>query len=327
MELVTFQATWLGLAVIALRTPSPRLQSWVLVAVVTVLAIFVEVDDVRSGKEGLESLFEIMLNLVAFVALVSLASRHRRALATEHDTAVSEQLRNNRQRVFFANASHALRTPITVARGHAEMALHESASPLLKADIDVVLEELDRMTRATDRILRLSLADEINPQRKQQIDVDELVKAAVERWAPAAPRRWSAEPRCGGRRLSADPEALTEALDALIDNAVAATGPGGAIAIRSDVDGDLVVLSVSDDGHGVEGLNTSNLFDPFERGPQRSWQSAGGTGLGLAIVRAIARAHGGEASMRPREGAGVTVSIKLPLHGVAGPAATAVRLT
>ena len=198
MELVAFQAVWLGLAVIALRTPSPRLQSWAPVGVVTVLAVIIEVNDVRSGSEGLESLFEILLDLVAFIALVMLARRHRRALATEHEAAVSEQNRGNRQRAFFANASHALRTPITVARGHAEMALHESPSPSVKADVEVVLDELERLARATERILRLSLAEEIDPQRKQQVDVDELVRSTIERWRPAAPRRWSGETRCAG---------------------------------------------------------------------------------------------------------------------------------
>ena len=317
MELVTFQAVWLGLAVIALRTPSPRLQSWGPVGVVTVLAVIIEVNDVRSGSEGLESLFEILLDLVAFIALVMLARRHRRALAAEHEAAVSEQNRSNRQRAFFANASHALRTPITVARGHAEMALHETPSPSVKADVEVVLDELERLARATDRIIRLSVAEEIDPQRKQQVDVDELVRSTLERWRPAAPRRWSAETRCAGRRLLAEPEALTEALDALVDNAVAATWPGGAISISSRIDGDNVVLSVSDDGHGIEGLNSLHLFDPFEKGPRRSWQISSGTGLGLAIVRAIANAHGGDASMRTREGSGVTVSITIPCNGIA----------
>ncbi len=313
-ELVVFHAVWIGLAVIALRTPPPRFQSWVLVGFVTVLAAVIEIDDVRSGDEGKEVLIELVLDLLAFVALVVLARRHRRALAAEHDAAIAELRRNERQRAFFANASHGLRTPITVARGHAELALEEAASPAVEVDMRVVLEELDRLTRATDRILRLSVAGEIDPQRLEPVDVDELITSTVERWRPTAPRTWLADARSDGCRLMADPEALTEALDAMIENALAATYPGGAISARSEINGDTVVLSVIDDGHGVDGVEPEQLFDAFQQGPYRPRHAPSGTGLGLSIVRAIALAHGGDAAMHTTPYNGTTVSIVLPCN-------------
>ncbi len=311
-ELVVFHVVWIGLALIALRSPPPRFQSWVLVGFVTVLATVIEIDDVRSGDEGLEVMIELVLDLAAFVALVVLARRHRRALAAEHDAAIAELRRSERQRAFFANASHALRTPITVARGHAELALAETVSPAAELDMKVVLEELDRLTRATERILRLSVVGETDPQRLQPIDVDELVSSTVERWRPTASRTWSAGTGSAGCRLMADREALTEALDAIIENALAVTDPGGTISIRSEIDGDTVVLSVIDDGHGVDSIEPEQLFDAFQQGPHRSRHSPGGTGLGLSIVRAIARAHGGDAAMHSTPYVGTTVSITLP---------------
>ena len=316
-ELVFFHCVWIGLAVVALRTPSPRLQSWALVGFVTGLAVVIEVNDVRSGTEGLESLVEILLDLVAFVALVYLARRHRQALAAEHEAAVAEHHHNERQRAFFANASHALRTPITVARGHAQLVLFDMASPTARADVAVILEELERLTKATDRILRLSVAGKLDPQRHQPVEVDELVRSTVERWRPAAPRMWSAEPKCPGVTILADQEALTEALDALIDNALAATWPGAAITVGCRTEGDMVVLSVTDTGLGVDGVDTEHLFDAFERGPRRAGQTASGTGLGLAIVRAIAVAHGGEATMHCTPGLGTTVRITMPCNPAA----------
>ena len=321
-ELVIFHCVWIGLAVLALRTPSPHVHSWALVSIVTGLALIIEVKDVSSGTEGIESLVELVLDFVAFVALVYLARSHRQALAVEHEATVAEHDRNERQRAFFANASHALRTPITVARGHAELVLTDTMSPSARADVAVVLEELDRLTKATDRILRLSVAGKLDPQRHQQVEVDELVRATVERWRPAAPRVWSAEPKCAGVTILADQEALTEAFDALVDNAVAATWPGGAIAVGSRMEGANVVLSVTDDGLGVDGVDTLHLFDPFQRGARRSSQGSSGTGLGLAIVRAIANAHGGDAAMHTTPGHGVTVAITLPCNDSSAPRPT-----
>lgn len=314
-EMVAFQAVWIGLAVMTLRTPAPRLQSWALVGFVTGLATFIEVNDVRSGTEGFENLIEIVLDLTAFVTLVLLAGRHNRALAAEHEVAASELRRNERQRAFFVNASHALRTPISVARGHAELALRETTGHTVTEDVTVVLEELERLTRATDRILRLSVVGQVDPQKKQLVDVDELIRSTVERWRPVAARVWSADARCSGLEIPADREALTEALDALINNAQAATQPGGAIEVRGEIGDGTVVLSVVDDGpgiEGVEGIDLPQMFDPFQIGPRRSWQPSGGTGLGLSIVRAIARAHGGEAAMYSTPGHGITVSITIP---------------
>jgi two-component system, OmpR family, sensor kinase len=310
-ELITFHVVWLGLALLTLRNPSPRWHSWLLVAAVTVMAIVLEIVDVRTGAEGVEGLIEIPLDLTAFVALVFLARRHHRALALEHDAAVQEHSRNARQRTFFANASHALRTPITVARGHAEMALQESGQASVKIDLMVVLDELDRLTRATERLMKLSVAGELDSQHREPLDVDLFVHSMITRWRPTAPRQWKVSAETRGRWILGDREQLTEALDAIIENAMLATQPGATIDVRADVDGDTVVLAVSDDGPGVSGIDTDRLFDAFQQGPRR--ESLGGTGLGLAIVRAIAQAHGGDVALESNSPTGTTVRMRLPV--------------
>lgn len=309
-ELVVFHAVWIGLAIITLRAPSPPLHSWMLVSFVTVLATVIEIDDVREGHEGSEILVLLVIDLIAFIILVWLADQHRRAIAFERNAAIVEQDRSARQRAFFANASHALRTPITVARGHAEMALHDTAKPAVKLDVMVVLDELDRLTRATDRILKLSVAGEIDGRRQHTVDVDDLVTSTIGRWRPTARRTWVAELGSGGAEVLGHLEDLTEALDALVDNAVQATDPDGSINVRSQLEGETVVLSVTDDGAGIGDADPEHLFDPFQQGP-RTRQSQGGTGLGLAIVRAIAQAHDGDATMESTAGA-TTVRITLP---------------
>ncbi len=225
---------------------------WVVVGFVVGLAVIVEVDDLRKHYEVTDTLFQLLMDLPAFVALVVMARRQQRASGAEHQAAVTEHLRSERQRAFFANAAHALRTPITIARGHTEMAMQATSDPDVKADLTVVLEELDRLTSAADRNLRLSVAGEVDAQLLRPVDAHELVRTTVERWAPTAQRAWSAETRGETCELLADPDQLTEALDALIENSLLATTPGGSIVVRSEVDADSIVLSVVDDGCGVE---------------------------------------------------------------------------
>ncbi|MEY2554023.1 MAG: two-component system, OmpR family, sensor kinase [Ilumatobacteraceae bacterium] len=315
-ELVLFHAVWIALALITLRTSSDRLHVWVLVGLVGGLAIIVEVDDLRTHYEVSDTLVELLLDLPAFLALVVVARRQHRFLAAEHAAAEAEHRRNERQRSFFANASHALRTPITIARGHTEMALQSTSDPTIKADLRVVLDELDRLTRSADRNLRLSIAGELDPQRVRAIDSGELVRMTVERWKPTARRAWSAEVLGESSEIIGDDEQLTEALDALVENALLATTDGGSIVVRADAASDSIVLSVADDGRGVDGIALHLLFEPFEQGPQRSTGSAQGTGLGLAVVRAVAVAHGGEATMESVPGVGTVVRITVPRSGV-----------
>lgn len=311
-ELVFFHLVWIALALVALWVSSERINIWVLVCFVGALAIVVEVDDLRTHYEVVDTLVELFLDVPAFVALVVLARRQGRVLTAERESAAIDQRRHERQRAFFANASHALRTPITVARGHTEMALRSTSDHGVTADLLVALEELDRLTRAVERNIRLSVVGELDAQSLHSIDPGELVRATVERWRPTADRRWLAESRGEVRHLLADPQQLTEALDALIENSLLATTTGGSIVVRSDVRADEVVLSVIDDGCGVADIDPQQLFEPFERGPRRATDMPSGTGLGLAVVRAIAIAHGGCAEMDSSPGAGATVRITLP---------------
>ena len=311
-ELVLFHAVWIALALGAMRTSSGRLRVWAFVGFVVGLAIVVWVDDLRNHYEVQDTLFELLLDLPAFLAVVVMARRQQHNLAATQRAAEAELHRSERQRAFFANASHALRTPITIARGHTEMALQATADPAVRADLGVVLDELDRLNSAAERNLRLSVAGEVNPQLQRPVDVHDLVRTTVERWAPTARRAWSAETRGEACVMLADPEQLTEALDALIENALLATTSTGSIVVRSEVDANSIVLSVIDDGCGVDGIDPNQLFEPFEQGPRRSTQTAGGTGLGLAVVRAIAIAHGGDAEMESVPGAGATVRMIMP---------------
>jgi len=102
---------------------------------------------------------------------------------------------------------------------------------------------------------------------------------------------------------------VRRALDNLLENAL--VHGAGAVRLTSALEHDRLVLVLADEGAGVAARDRERVFEPFERAHAANGH-AGGTGLGLAIVRAIARAHGGEARLRPSE-TGAAFALELPL--------------
>ncbi len=120
-----------------------------------------------------------------------------------------------------------------------------------------------------------------------------------------------------------DRDRMMLAMDALLENAVHHTRPGGTITIAAERRGDELELSVTDDGVGVPHEAQSRVFDRFYRVDRGRNRRVGGAGLGLSIVRAVATAHGGSVSLSDAPGQGTRVSVLLPGFRSAGEQAVA----
>jgi two-component system, OmpR family, sensor kinase len=257
---------------------------------------------VLQGDLAPDELAEVPMMASMFVAVVWHARRHQAALdALRRSTA--------REREFVRHASHQLRTPITVARGHVELVRAAAGDGQMREDAGIVIEELDRLARISDRLLVLAAAEHVDFIAHVPVDVGDLMEGTLRRWAPAADREWAVDVQAGGT-VEGDAERLEAALDALIENAVKATDDGDAITLRARADGGRVVLEVSDSGIGVAPEHLDRIFDRFWTAA-RDPMSAPGTGLGLATVKAIAEAHGGRVEARARPGGGTTVAMVL----------------
>jgi len=112
--------------------------------------------------------------------------------------------------------------------------------------------------------------------------------------------------------VRADPDRLTVALDALIENAVDHTGTGGLIELSARREADCVVLSVADSGPGIPGSELGRIFGRFARVDAGRSREIGGFGLGLAVVKAIAEAHHGTVQVRSILGQGSVFELRLP---------------
>ncbi len=309
-ETIPFHFIWISFTVLyGFRVWRPKPTLWVLwiVIVTTFLAIGL---DVRRGTEPADELNEVPLMAAMFWAMVWHA---RRRLAAERERIrVSEE--NARlldiQRRFLQDASHQLRTPITIALGHAELLARDLADRQGQRDIHVVVGELERLKSLSERLLLITASENPDFLRLEPVALDAFIMEVLRRWRPTARRHW----RLGhldAVTVNADRERLGLAIDALLENAVQHTGPDDVIRMSVQGADRAAHLIIEDTGDGIPRSELPRIFDRFTSG--LGARGHHGTGLGLALVRAIALGHGGEVRVRSTPGAGSRFDFMLPV--------------
>ena len=194
------------------------------------------------------------------------------------------------------NVAHDLRMPITRMRGVAETTLTRDANRESYRDMAVtVIEESDRLVGQINTILELAEIEAgIKVLALKKINLAEIVQKAVELYQPAAEERditLSVRIDDQPHTLSGDQDSLQRLLANLLDNAIKFTPDRGKIEIALTAKENCVVLSVTDNGPGIEKEDKEHIFDRFYRGDAS--RSISGNGLGLALVKAIAGKHNG----------------------------------
>ena len=191
-------------------------------AVVVVTTGVILYHDYAIGAQSLDELTEVPFMAAMFVAMVWHARRH--LAATEKVRRVSEQNERllEREHAFLQDASHELRTPITIALGHAELLQRSQRDPQVAEDARVVVEELQRLGRLADRLLTLASLEQPGFLRPTSVDLVPFVLELAHRWAPT-PRVWRLE-ELDEAVTRADPDRLQLALDAIVENAVKTRG-------------------------------------------------------------------------------------------------------
>src|SRR5688572_26371833 len=219
------------------------------------------------------------------------------------------------QRAFVSDASHELRTPITIVRGHLELLGDDPDER--RETVALVTDELDRMSRFVDDLLVLAKAEREDFLRVGQVELGALTDELLDKAHALGPRRWELEAK-GEARLIADRQRLTQAVMGLAENAVQHTDEHDRVWIGSAVDDSEASLWVRDSGPGIPRGDQARIFERFARA-SGSRRRSEGAGLGLSIVRAIAEAHGGRVELASRPGAGATFTVVIPLQGPEAP--------
>ena len=220
------------------------------------------------------------------------------------------------QRRFIADASHQLRTPLTVLKTQAELALRENDAVAMRAIVESIAVTTDSTVHLANRLLTLariehgseaaSMAPVSLPDVVRQVGLALALPAVQKRidMSLEAPLDTVIE----GQALM-----LHELVTNLVDNAIRYTPAGGQVTLRVLALEAAVVLEVEDTGVGVAEAEREKVFTPFYRSTSSMESNQGGTGLGLAIVREVALLHRATIALSEgRDGRGLKVSISFP---------------
>jgi heavy metal sensor kinase len=221
-----------------------------------------------------------------------------------------------RIRRFSGDAAHELRTPLAAIRNQVEVTLEKDrAGEEYERALRHVLEEVDRLARGTDAMLRLAHSEAgLDPEQRCDVDLAALLGDVVEFFEPLASE---ADVKLElhveqAPTLSGDPAWLHQLFANLVHNALKFTPGGGLVRVEvgNDASGLGASVAVRDTGVGIDPDECLRIFERFHK--VDAARSGGGFGLGLSLVREIAHAHGGTVSVESQPGRGSTFRVDLP---------------
>ena len=219
------------------------------------------------------------------------------------------------RRDFLSNVSHELRTPLASIRAMVETLEDGGLDDREDAEgfLIRIHQQVDRLTALVNELLDLSRIESGAVElRPEPIDAAGLIAeaASLMRVRAEAEDVTIACPEAFGPIVEGDRTSLLRVVSNLLDNAIKFSPPGGIVHAEARDEGDLVALSVQNDGDGIPEADLPRVFERFYKGDHS--RSQGGVGLGLAIVKHVVRAHGGTAQARSEPGKGATFTVRLP---------------
>jgi len=257
------------------------------------------------------------------VDAISAAQLHRRVPQPKADDEIGrlaatmnrmlERLESarNSQRRFVSDASHELRSPITVIRQHAEVALAHPDRVTAAELAEVVLAEQQRMQRLVEDLLLLARADEHVPLAREAVDLDDLAFEEGHRLRSTTSKHVDTS-GVSAVRVQGDADALRRVIRNVGENAARHASSRVDITLVERRNG--VVLTIDDDGPGIPESERARVLQRFVRLDEARSRDEGGSGLGLSIVDEVVRAHGGSVLIEESPLGGARIQIALPVQ-------------
>lgn len=223
-----------------------------------------------------------------------------------------------RQMDFTADASHELRTPITVIQTNLELVMGNPDETVKsqKKWLENILVENKRMSKLVDDLLTLSRAD----TNQQALDmnsfmIDKALEDAINPFVPIAANKEIELNAClePQTEFFGDKNRLQQLMIILVDNALKYTNTSGQVDIMLKRIDKWVEISISDTGEGIEKEDLGKIFHRFYRVDKARTRDKGGSGLGLAIAKWIVEEHKGSINVESTPGKGTKFTIMLPM--------------
>jgi two-component system, OmpR family, phosphate regulon sensor histidine kinase PhoR len=238
------------------------------------------------------------------------------------DVRQAERMRQD----FVANASHELKTPLAVIKSNVEALIDGAADdPEARSEfLEQVAREADRLTDLIKDMLSLSKIESGSlALEARAVNLGKAITDCVERHHPRADAKTltmverPAPDAPGDVAAWADPDALRQVMDNLVDNAIKYTPNGGRITVRWGATVDTVSFEVEDTGVGIPEADVGRVFERFYRVDKARDRAQGSTGLGLSIVKHLVQAMRGQVRVHSKVGKGTTFRVTLPRAGTA----------
>jgi two-component system OmpR family sensor kinase len=215
------------------------------------------------------------------------------------------------QKQFIADASHELRSPLTIIRGNLDLLRRHPEKEDQAESLRAIDAETTRMSRIVADLLLLAEVETARDIPKETVRLHEVVSEEIARARGLAPGRSITAGRHEDLSITGDSHRIRQLLGNLLDNAIKHTPPTATITVALYREGDWARLDIIDTGPGIAAKHLPHLFDRFYRVDQTRSRSVGSHGLGLAIVKGIAEQHGGTVTVTSDAGTGSTFSVRL----------------
>ncbi|MFT8313548.1 MAG: ATP-binding protein [Clostridium sp.] len=235
-------------------------------------------------------------------------------VAVFQDITDIRKLENMRSQ-FVANVSHELKTPLTSIKGFTETLKYVEDNEKRIQFLDIIDEEVERLTRLINDILSLSHIEAQKEMKQEMFSVDEIIDNVYNLMKNTAENKniSLAVVENSPIKLLGDKDRFKQMLINLVDNAIKYSENNDSVYISSSIEKDICILYVEDTGLGISQEHIKRLFERFYRVDKARSRAKGGTGLGLAIVKHIVLNFGGTIEVKSELGKGSKFIIKLPV--------------
>lgn len=217
------------------------------------------------------------------------------------------------QEHFVADASHELRSPLTVIRGNLDLIKRSRTQTERRESLRAIESETARMTKVVKDLLSLAEADSGRLGEQQTVPLKEVLSDEMKRAQTVSGSRKIVTRHAEDLTVKGDKHRLRQLLGNLIDNAIRHTPEDGTISLSLYQDGEWARLEVEDTGVGIPDEELPHIFNRFHRVDKARSRERGGAGLGLALVKQIAEQHGGMVAVKSMTGRGSTFTVWLKL--------------